>query len=79
MLLPNQTKIWMGGGADNRKVKSKEELMRIVHGKTNQETMEWLQRSILGKTIIPMNCNLIAGKLFRDWLCITINIREMGV
>ena len=42
MLLPNQTKIWMGGGADNRKVKSKEELMRIVHGKTNQETMEWL-------------------------------------
>ena len=51
--------------------------MKIVQGVNNEDTLEWLQRNIVGETIKPLNFNLLADRLYNEWLCIS-NVREMG-
>ena len=60
-----------------RKENEKEEPMKIVQGVINEDTLEWLQRSIVGEIIKPLNFNLLADRLYNEWLCIS-NVREMG-
>ena len=49
----------------------------LVEGEVEEENMEWLERSIIGETIKPINFSLMVDRLLNEWRCIT-SVREMG-
>ena len=48
----------------------------VVDGVVSEENMEWLQQSVIGETIKPINFPLLVDRVMNEWLCVT-NVREI--
>ena len=54
----------------------KEDKVKIVQGELCQERLEWLKKSIISKTIKPMNFSMVADRIENKWFSVT-NVRKI--
>lgn len=64
-------------GVNNLKVDHTKEEKRVVYTEVTKENMEWLKRSVVGKTKKTYEFWAYSRQNSHEWLCVS-NIREMG-